>query len=621
MNKRKQMSVKEMWKFCLFQAKGYRILPVILVLGMLSGASVVYINSFLYAKILDVLLEEKYQQAATFVVILVVTVMIVSLISKAAEQIFSHYAEPSEEETKKRTAKKAFSMEYEEIEKQETIQKFRRVRQAERGHGGISEQCIEIYKYFTCCTEVVFASGFVVLLLLQSDWEKESIFRFLISTGVMIAGFVFVLWLGDKVSERIGKETVITMHANEKSNALFDYLVNLIVSEQFAQDIRLFQLKEYLINKFQGDVIKKCMALFQRRAKVSGRGNGAVAFALQILAGITYVYISIKAIAGSVSAGEVLMYAGAIITMMNSIREMMGAHIEIDYANEYLKSYEEFIHLPNMHYVGTLPIEKRDDNQYELEFDHVSFCYPGTETYILKDVSLKFKVGETMALVGMNGAGKTTLIKLLLRFYEPSEGKITLNGIEIGKYDYEEYIKIFAVVFQDFRLYHFPLDENIAGSEKVDKKRVWKVIRQVGLEERVKKMKDGIHTLLYHETGDGEALSGGEAQKVAIARALYKDAPFVILDEPTAALDPVAESEIYENFNELINGKTAIYISHRMSSCKFCDTIVVLEEGTVAESGNHQTLMEKKGKYFALYEAQAQYYVKKKAEGGDSEIL
>ena len=175
------------------------------------------------------------------------------------------------------------------------------------------------------------------------------------------------------------------------------------------------------------------------------------------------------------------MYAGAIITMMNSIREMMGAHIEIDYANEYLKSYEEFIHLPNMHYVGTLPIEKRDDNQYELEFAHVSFCYPGTETYILKDVSLKFKVGETMALVGMNGAGKTTLIKLLLRFYEPSEGKITLNGIEIGKYDYEEYIKIFAVVFQDFRLYHFPLDENIAGSEKVDEKRVWKVIRQVCL--------------------------------------------------------------------------------------------------------------------------------------------
>lgn len=173
-----------------------------------------------------------------------------------------------------------------------------------------------------------------------------------------------------------------------------------------------------------------------------------VSFTLQILAGVTYVYIVLKALAGSISTGEVLMYAGAIITMMDSIRQLMRYHMEIDYANEYLKVYEEFINLPNMHYDGTLPIEKRTDNCYELEFRNVSFRYPDTEQWILKDVSLKFNVGEKLALVGRNGAGKTTLIKLLLRLYEPTEGEILLNGINIGKYDYEEYTQIFPWYFR-----------------------------------------------------------------------------------------------------------------------------------------------------------------------------
>ncbi|MBS4982199.1 MAG: ABC transporter ATP-binding protein, partial [Lachnospiraceae bacterium] len=194
------------------------------------------------------------------------------------------------------------------------------------------------------------------------------------------------------------------------------------------------------------------------------------------------------------------------------------------------------------------------------------------------------------------------------------EGEITLNGIDIGKYDYDEYMKIFSVVFQDFELYHFPLDENIAGSEKVNEARVREVIRQVGLENRVAKMKNGIHTSLYYETGEGEMLSGGEAQKVAIARALYKDAPFVILDEPTAALDPLAEVEIYEKFDQMVKEKTAIYISHRMSSCKFCDRIVVLQDGKITEIGTHEELIKRQGEYFRLYEAQAKYYVGQEQE-------
>lgn len=606
-----KMTVKEMWEFCLFQAKGYKILEVVLILGTISAASIAYVNSFLYAKALNALLEGQYQTATVFVVKLVGAVWIISLIAKASGRIFEHYIEPSQEETKKRTAKKAFQMEFEEIEKEQTLEKFRKVQLGERGHGGVRGQLEKIYQYFTNCVQVVFATGFVLLLLVRSDFSKEGIGFFLFTTGCLLALFAAVLAFGKWVAETLGKLSMEMNARTDQVNAIGGY-VGVLYGERAAKDVRIYQMRDYLMKKYQ--VMSNLCKEEYEADKIKGRYTGAVVFALELLAGATYVYIALKVLTGSVQIGDILMYAGAIITMMNSIREMMSIHIEINYSNEYLRTYEEFINLPNMHYDGTLPIEKRDDNRYELEFCHVSFKYPGTENDILRDVNLKFEIGGTMALVGRNGAGKTTLIKLLLRFYEPTEGEITLNGIDIGKYDYDEYMKIFSVVFQDFELYHFPLDENIAGSEKVNEARVREVIRQVGLENRVAKMKNGIHTSLYYETGEGEMLSGGEAQKVAIARALYKDAPFVILDEPTAALDPLAEVEIYEKFDQMVKEKTAIYISHRMSSCKFCDRIVVLQDGKITEIGTHEELIKRQGEYFRLYEAQAKYYVGEERE-------
>lgn len=606
MDKKKKMSVRDMWNYVTFQAKGYRIIQYLLVLGAVSGAAVAYINTFLYARILDDLLDEKYQEAVHWVIVLVVAVLAADLIARACKRMYEHYLNPCEEETKKRTARKAFSMEYEEIEKTETLQKFRRVRQGELGHGGVCTQLRWIYEYFTELIKVVFACGFVGYLLYQSDFEKEGILQIIGSTGLLILAFIGVLWLGRKIAADLGKLDLEMNLENERTNSLSGYVSNLMCAESCAQDIRMYHLGGYLSEKLK--VTVRLADTFVWMGRIYGKKDGMVAFALQIVAGIAYIYIVLKTTAGSISVGEVLMYAGAIITMMNSIRTMMKLHMDLTYSHAYLKTYEEFLNLPNMHYDGTLPVEKRNDNEYQLVFEHVSFRYPETEEYIIRDLNLTFTIGEKMALVGRNGAGKTTLIKLLLRLYEPTEGRILLNGIDIGKYDYDEYVSIFSVVFQDFRLYHFPLDENIAGSEDVDEDRVRTVLEQVGMTERVSKMHDGIHTLLYHETGDGEALSGGEAQKVAIARAVYKDAPFVILDEPTAALDPLAEAEIYENFNELVGDKTAIYISHRMSSCKFCDRIVVLDAGEIAETGNHEELIKRQGRYYELYQAQAQHY-------------
>ncbi|MDE7031510.1 MAG: ABC transporter ATP-binding protein/permease [Lachnospiraceae bacterium] len=230
---------------------------------------------------------------------------------------------------------------------------------------------------------------------------------------------------------------------------------------------------------------------------------------------------------------------------------------------------------------------------------------------MLKDVSFKFQVGRRFAIVGMNGSGKTTLIKLICRLYEPSEGAILLNGVDIRKYAYQEYVSIFSVVFQDFKLFSFSLAQNVAAGVEYDAARVRACLDKVGFGARLSRMPKGIETSLYKDfERDGIEPSGGEAQKIALARAVYKNAPFIILDEPTAALDPVAEAEVYAAFNEIVGGRTAVYISHRLSSCRFCDQIMVFHEGALVQQGTHSELVTQTGgKYAELWNAQAQYYI------------
>ena len=277
-----------------------------------------------------------------------------------------------------------------------------------------------------------------------------------------------------------------------------------------------------------------------------------------------------------------------------------------------MRTIYEFLEIPNTMYQGSLTTEKRSDRNYTVEFRDVSFRYPGSQLYALRHVNLRFKVGSRMAVVGENGSGKTTFIKLLCRLYDPTEGEILLNGIDIRKYRYEEYMQLFSVVFQDFQLLSQPLGNNVSGTLHYDRQRARKALEDAGFGERLETLPQGLDTMLYKEFGEnGVEVSGGEAQKIAIARALYKDAPFIILDEPTAALDPIAEAEIYSKFNDIVTDKTAIYISHRLSSCKFCDEILVFHQGAVIQQGTHEDLLaEETGKYHQLWHAQAQYYTK-----------
>lgn len=329
-----------------------------------------------------------------------------------------------------------------------------------------------------------------------------------------------------------------------------------------------------------------------------------------VFIGIVYVFVCMKAWAGAFGIGSVTQYIGAIVSLSTAVSALLEIIGTMRSNAPTLAMSIEFLDIPNDMYQGSLTTEKRSDRNYEIEFRDVSFCYPGTEAWVLRHVNMKFRVGRRLAVVGENGSGKTTFIKLLCRMYDPTEGEILLNGIDIRKYDYDDYLALFSVVFQDFKLLALTLGENVAARGEYDRTRVEKCLGQAGFGARLQEMPAQLETYLHHDFDEhGVEVSGGEAQKIAIARALYKDAPFIILDEPTAALDPVAEYEVYSKFNELVGDKTAIYISHRLSSCRFCDEIAVFEAGQLVQKGAHGQLIEdEQGKYHQLWMAQAQYY-------------
>lgn len=324
------------------------------------------------------------------------------------------------------------------------------------------------------------------------------------------------------------------------------------------------------------------------------------------------LFVAVKAFFGAFGVGNIVQYMAVLSRLGEGWQDFMYLLSDNEVYCTHLQHLFEYLDIPNHMYQGSLTVEKRDDNEYYVEFRDVSFRYQNTDTYALRHVNLKFKVGEKLAVVGMNGSGKTTFIKLMCRLYDPTEGEILLNGVNIQKYNYDEYMSIFSVVFQDFRLFSFSLGQNVAANVRYNRDKVLACLKKAGFGERLDSMPNHIETYLYKDfETDGMEISGGEAQKIALARALYKDCPFMILDEPTAALDPVSEYEVYRKFNEIAGGKTAIYISHRLASCRFCDKIAVFHEGAVVQMGTHEELLtDNSGKYYELWNAQAQYYVK-----------
>lgn len=572
-----------------------------------AAATLPYLSLFFSARILNLLLAKSYRACLYTVVVFLLTQYGLGLFEKICRQYLDGQKELCLARTEQKITAKALELEFEKFEKTETMDAIRRTNVSSMGSGNVGDQLIVIHTLITSLLSVLYALFFLLRLFLLPDSSRNNFFTSSFSMLALLLLCGVQLALSSRINRRSTQKKIELNQGNDHSNLVANYLVNVMLEERRADDIRIGHLDHFLDVQF-GKAMEHFLPMYLDFARFSAITDGKNALLSLLSNFAAYLVIGARALYGVLPIGDVLLYAGSVTRAMSDLQTFLATGSEFDYINSYLSTYEDFIAQPSMAYDGTLPIEKRDDGQYEFAFHDVSFSYPGTNIPVLEHVTLSFAVGEKTALVGRNGAGKTTLIKLLCRLYEPTSGYITLNGIDIRKYSYKEYTQAFSVVFQDFHLFSLPLDENIAAGTEIDEAALQSSLAKVGLTDRVQQLPQGVRTRLYNNNGSGVDLSGGEAQRTAIARALYKDAPFVILDEPTAALDPIAEAEIYKQFSQMTAGKTAVYISHRMSSCKFCDRIIVLDHGRIAEDGTHGTLLANHGIYANLYETQAQYY-------------
>lgn len=395
-------------------------------------------------------------------------------------------------------------------------------------------------------------------------------------------------------------------------NRIFGYYAGVAADKPAQKDLRLYHMDKLVTEKIRQSNEATCDEFDVANRKM-GLANGANGVITEFISAFTYGYVGIRTISdmfGSrITLGSLTMYVSSAITFSSTIIQFGENLIGLWQNSQFLVPYQEFMALKEETIEdGGVPM---DDIVETLEFRNVSFTYPKAEKPVLKNVSFAVKKGEKISIVGLNGAGKSTLVKLICRMYKADSGEILVNGRDIYDYDYLSYMNVISAVFQDYKLFNFTIEENISCRENgADENRVNYLIDEVGMRDKIDTLPEGIHSRFGKEYDeDGVELSGGQGQKIAIARALYKKASMVILDEPASALDPIAEAEIYEKFNSLVEDKTAIYISHRMSSSVFCDRILIIDGGTVSDFDTHENLMKKTDSlYYKLFTSQAENY-------------
>lgn len=425
---------------------------------------------------------------------------------------------------------------------------------------------------------------------------------------ILIVGTLLMLWIYSGVS----KMQMKVMQEIVPINRRYGYYMDMATDKVTQKDIRLYKMSDMItgrIMQFSKDTCDE----FEKMQIKAGKALGQMGAVSEGVSAFSYAYVGFRTLSDffgpKLTLGALTMYVSATINVSNMVLSLGESVIGVIQFLGFLDPYMEFMSLSEeTKQVGGIPFSGVVET---IEFKNVTFTYPNAEKPVLKNISFSVKKGEKISIVGLNGAGKSTLVKLICRMYKADSGEILVNGKNIYEYDYLSYMNNISAVFQDYRLFNFTIAENIScQAQNADNSRIETLVDEVGLREKIAELPQGIHSRFGKDYDqEGIELSGGQGQKIAIARALYKKASMVILDEPASALDPIAEAEIYEKFNSLVEDKTAIYISHRMSSSVFCDKILIIDGGSVADYDTHENLMKKTDSlYYKLFQSQAENY-------------
>lgn len=587
-----------------------KVLPSVTVQSIVSSLKP-FINILFTAKIINLLSDGKdFKTVMLYITIAVAINFILFFLVSFLDEYSQNLRNLLLNKENKKVASKLFRTEYQKLENSEYKELIHKHEEAEKSRWSRFPYFVWTTYRFLNGLFTLIISVIIIFPLLKVGFTKtgdtffeKPIFLITIISAILAMAVIILL-----VAVNINKSYLKANESYAELDRIFYSFLDIFGDYRTGKEIRIYKEQNLIDSIATSKILTDGEKTLRKISMHTAKASSFVAILGAVVGFGVYLFIGIKGLLGLFSIGSLVLYCGSFMQIINGIMMMANTFGKLQEIIPLAKRYFEILDTKDEMTYGNKVLDL--SGGFKIEFKNVSFKYPGAENYALQNVNLKIKNGEHLAVVGRNGSGKTTFIKLMCRLYDVTDGEILINGVNIKDYTKDSIIKLYSVVFQDFKIFSVSLKDNICANSDFESDRFYDCLENADIKERTEHMPNKENTYLYKDLDEnGVEISGGEAQKLALARALYKDAPIVVLDEPTAALDPIAENEIYSRFNTFVQGKTAIYISHRLSSCAFCDKIAVFNNAKLAETGTHKDLLSAGGKYAELWNAQAKYYI------------